>query len=176
MSFVVLVPDKRKTLASRRGSWVSRWSSRLAALVPRPTVPPGAGNEAKKASKPEPKRVMKGAKGYVETGVDRHLDTAAIRRHDDGDFPAVLTIQFEQHDLALRFPAAFGAAVFGQSSRLPPCVNRTRRSRSVQRSLQRHGSTHDRRRSGGMKRHPLNERRGELGAGAGAFATGIVSG
>ena len=120
---------------------------------------------------------MKGAKGYVETGVDRHLDTAAIRRHDDGDFPAVLTIQIEQHDLALRFPAAFGAAVFGQSSRLPPGVNRTRRSRSVQRSLQRATArTHDRRRSGGMKRHPLNERRGELGAGAGASATGIVSG
>ena len=60
-------PDKQKTLASRRGPWVSRWSSRLAALVPRPTVPPGAGNEAKKAIKPEPKRLEQGAKGYVET-------------------------------------------------------------------------------------------------------------
>ena len=136
MSFVLQVPDKRKTLATRRGSWVSRWSSRLAALVPRPTVPPGAGNEAKKASKPEPKRVMKGAKGYVETGVDRHLDTTTIRRHDDGDFSAVLTIQIEQHGLALHFPGAVGPRWFGQSSRLPPCVNRTRRSRSVQRSLQ----------------------------------------
>ena len=103
MLFVILA-DKRKTLASRRGPWVSRWSSRLAALVPRPTVPPGAGNEAKKASKPEPKRVMKRAKSYVEPGVDRHLDTATIRRHDDSDFSAVLTIQIEQHGLALRFP------------------------------------------------------------------------
>ena len=79
---------------------------------------------------------MQGAKGYVETGVDRHLDTATIRRHDDGDFSAVLTIQIEQHDLALHFPAAVRPRWFGQSSRLPPCVNRTRRSRSVQRWAQ----------------------------------------
>ena len=47
---------------------------------------------------------MKGAKGYVEPGVDRQLDTTTIRRHDDGDFSAVLTIQIEQHGLALHFP------------------------------------------------------------------------
>jgi hypothetical protein len=79
---------------------------------------------------------MKGAKSYVESGVNRHLDTTTIRRHDDGDFSAVLTIQIEQHGLALRFPGPFRPRWFGQSSRLPPCVNRTRRSRTVQRSLQ----------------------------------------
>jgi hypothetical protein len=83
---------------------------------------------------------MKGAKGYVESGIDRHLDTATIRRHDDGDFSAVLTIQIEQHGLALRFPAAFRPRWFGQSSRLPPCVNRTRRSRSVPRLLHVRGA------------------------------------
>ena len=71
----------------------------LAALVPRPTVPPGAGNEAQKVLKPKPKRVEKGAKGYVETGLDRHLDTSTIGRHDDGDGSAIPTIQIEQHGL-----------------------------------------------------------------------------
>ena len=99
--------DKRKTLASRRGSLGVRWSSRLAALVPRPTVPPGAGNEAKKAVKPESKRVEKGAQGYVERSrFDGHLDAAAVGRHDDGDMAAVLTIQIEQCGLRRRFSAA----------------------------------------------------------------------
>jgi len=47
---------------------------------------------------------MKGAKSYVESGVDRHLDTTTIRRHDDGDFSAVLTIQIEQHVLRVALP------------------------------------------------------------------------
>ena len=91
--------DKQKTLASRRGSLGFQWSSRWSALVPRPTVPPGAGNEAKKAGKTEPKRVEKGAEGYVETVVDGHLDASTVRRHDDGDSPAIPTIQIEQHGL-----------------------------------------------------------------------------
>jgi hypothetical protein len=79
----------------------------LAALVPRPTVPPGAGNEAKKARKAESKRVEKGAKDYVEAiGLDRHLDTATVRRHDDDDSSAVPTITIEQHDLRERFAAS----------------------------------------------------------------------
>jgi hypothetical protein len=74
-----------------------RWSVRLAALVPRPSVPPGAGNKAKKAGKGEPKRVEQGAEHHVETGrLDRHLDTSAIRRHDDGNGSAIPTIQIEQ--------------------------------------------------------------------------------
>jgi len=99
------VADKRKTLASRRGSLGVRWSSRLAALVPRPTVPPGAGNEAKKAIKPEPKREENGAKGYVERSrFDGHLDAATIGRHDDDHVAAVLTIQIEQHVLRVALP------------------------------------------------------------------------
>jgi hypothetical protein len=70
----------------------------LAALVPRPTVPPGAGNKAEKAYKPEPKGVEEGAKSDVETGLsDRHLDAATIARHDDGDGAAVLTFRIERH-------------------------------------------------------------------------------
>jgi len=76
------------------------------AIVPRPTVPPGAGNEAKKAVKPEPKRVEKGAQGYVERSrFDGHLDATTVRRHDDGDSAAVLTIQIEQRGLRRRFSA-----------------------------------------------------------------------
>ena len=62
---------------------------------------------------------MKGAKGYVEPGVDRHLDTATIRRHDDGDFSAVLTIQIEQHGLALRFPGPLGRGGSGSLAGFP---------------------------------------------------------
>jgi hypothetical protein len=73
--------------------------SALAALVPRPSVPPGAGNKTKKVLKPESKRVEKGAQDDVEAGrLDRHLDAAAIRRHDDGNGAAV-PILIEQHDL-----------------------------------------------------------------------------
>lgn len=76
------------------------------ALAPRSTVPPGAGNKAKKARKAEPKRVEKGAEGYVEAGgLDRHLDTATIGRHDDGNGPAVPTILIEQHVLHVAFAA-----------------------------------------------------------------------
>ena len=101
----------------------------LAALVPRPSVPPGAGNEAKKARKAELKRVEKRANGYVETGgLDRHLDTATIRRHDDGDGPAVPRILIEQHDLRVALPASRQPAVSGQSIRDHPCVNHTRSS------------------------------------------------
>ena len=103
----LFVSDKRKTLAvPARVPWVSVVGA-LAALVPRPTVPPGADNEAKKARKAESKRVEQGAKNYVETGrLDRHLDAATIRRHDDGDGSAVPTITIEQHDLRERFAAS----------------------------------------------------------------------
>ncbi len=65
--------------------------SSLAALVsPCPSVPPGAGNEPKKAIKPR-KRAKKIEERYAgETGrVDRDMDAAAIRRHDDGDLAAI---------------------------------------------------------------------------------------
>jgi hypothetical protein len=60
----------------------------LAALVPPcPSVPPGAGNKPKKAIKPR-KRAKNVEEGYVG-GTDRHMDAAAIRRHDDGDLASI---------------------------------------------------------------------------------------
>ena len=100
--------DKRKTLASRRGPWVSRWSSRLAALVPRPTVPPGAGNEAKKPIKAQ-ERADKGEERYVgeRVRIDGHMDAPTVRRHDDGDLATILPIELAQAGLlALPFRAA----------------------------------------------------------------------
>jgi len=122
MSLVLLVADKRKTLASRRGPWVSRWSSRLAALVPRPTVPPGAGNEAKKAIKPEAK---KGEKRYVREWVrlDGHVDAATIRSHDDCDAPTILPIETGQAGLQDATSARWGPCGGRKSSRDRVSVN-----------------------------------------------------
>src|SRR5262245_48999610 len=64
--FAIVIPWPSDVVRSFRGGQTKdprlparvlgvRWSWRLAALVPRPTVPPGAGNEAKKAVKPESK-------------------------------------------------------------------------------------------------------------------------
>jgi hypothetical protein len=63
----------------------------LAALAPPcPSVPPGAGNEPKKAIKPR-KRAQKFEKRYVgETGlVDRDVHAPTIRRDGDGDLAAI---------------------------------------------------------------------------------------
>jgi hypothetical protein len=85
----------------------------LAALVPPcPSVPPGAGNEAKKAVKPEPKRAEDGAEGYIEAlGFDGHLDAPTIGRHDDDDWATIPTI--EQTHCGLRSSAAPQTGVRG---------------------------------------------------------------
>src|SRR5688572_7852485 len=70
----------------------------LASVPPRPSVlPPGAGNEAKKAIKPQ-KRAKKREDRYVGERVqfDRHMDAATVRRHHDGDHPAILPIELAQ--------------------------------------------------------------------------------
>src|SRR4051794_11172549 len=69
----------------------------VALVPPRSSVlPPGAGNEEpKKALKPDKERAKKIEKGGV-LGIEvaqRHLDTAAIGRHDDGDTPAAVTLE-----------------------------------------------------------------------------------
>jgi hypothetical protein len=93
----LFVPDKRKTLAFPARVRGVGGRLRLAALVPRPSVPPGAGNKPKKAYKAKPKGVEQGGKGNVEAGrFDGHLDAATVRRHDDGDTAAIPTIQIEQ--------------------------------------------------------------------------------
>src|SRR5215204_4777941 len=68
-----------------RGPW------RLALVPPRPSVlPPGAGNEPKKALKPEERAKLRKDR-YVGAGaLDRHMDAATVRRDDDGDGAGVL--------------------------------------------------------------------------------------
>ena len=62
--------------------------SSLAALVPPcPSVPPGAGNQPKKATKPW-KGEEKVEQRYIGR-IDRDVHPAAVRRHDDGDLAAI---------------------------------------------------------------------------------------
>ena len=73
-----------------------RWSVALRAPVPprSPVLSPPAGNEAYKALKPDQERANKGEKGYLERVIlDRHLHTASIARHDDGDSAAIQSIR-----------------------------------------------------------------------------------
>ena len=59
----------------------------LGALVPPcPSVPPGALDKPKEATKPR-NRAKKVEEGYISRHGDVH--TAAIRRHDDGDLLAI---------------------------------------------------------------------------------------
>lgn len=78
-----------------------RWFVRLALVPPRPSVlPPGAGNELKKPTKAR-KRAKKREERYVGERVvlERHVDAAPIRRHDDGDLAAILPIEMAQAGL-----------------------------------------------------------------------------
>jgi len=71
---------------------------RLAPVPPRSAVlPPGAGNEPKKAIKPR-KRAKKIEEGYVgETGLaDRHVNAPSVRRDHDGDLATILSIETSQ--------------------------------------------------------------------------------
>ncbi|HVA87979.1 MAG TPA: hypothetical protein VNF73_16860 [Candidatus Saccharimonadales bacterium] len=66
---------------------------------PRSSVlPPGAGNEAKKAGKTEPERPKKPEEGYVDQTrvVDRDLHVPTVTRHEDGDVAAVPTVEQAQ--------------------------------------------------------------------------------
>ena len=70
----------------------------VAIVPPSSSVPPpGAGNEAEKASKTEPKALTKGPqkleKGYVEAAIDRNVHAAAVRRDDDGDAAMIPTVE-----------------------------------------------------------------------------------
>jgi hypothetical protein len=70
---------------------------------PRSSVlPPGAGNEAKKADKTKPKRAKYTEERYVDQTcvVNRDLDTPTITRQHDGDVAAIPTVEQAQ----LRLP------------------------------------------------------------------------
>src|SRR5688572_3565703 len=75
----------------------------LASVPPRPSVlPPGAGNEAEQAIKPQ-KRAKKREDRYVGQRVrlDGHVDAPTVRRHHDGDHAAFLPIEFAQAGLRI---------------------------------------------------------------------------
>jgi hypothetical protein len=62
----------------------------LVALVPPcPSVPPGAGNQPKKAAKPG-KGEEKVEEGYISR-LDRDVHATAVRRDDDGDLATIGT-------------------------------------------------------------------------------------
>jgi hypothetical protein len=74
---------------------------RLAPVPPRSSVlPPGAGNEAKKAVKPR-KRAKQGEEGYVGKAgrLDGHMDVSSVRRDHDGDLGTILAIETTQAGL-----------------------------------------------------------------------------
>ena len=80
--------------------------SSLAALVPPcPSVPPGAGNKPKKATKPR-NREKDVEQGYVgQTGrLDGDVHAAAVRRDDDGDLAAISGFEPAQSGLHVLRP------------------------------------------------------------------------
>jgi hypothetical protein len=99
MDAALSLSDKQKTLAfPARVPSVFGGASLLATVPPRSSVlPPGAGNKLKEPIKAE-KRAKKLRERYVGQPVrpDRHVDTATIGRHDDGDGAAVLAIELGQ--------------------------------------------------------------------------------
>ncbi|MEO5885536.1 MAG: hypothetical protein ABIQ58_08495 [Candidatus Limnocylindrales bacterium] len=118
--------DKQKTLASPgegpiglRGSW------RLALVPPRSSVlSPGAGNELKQPIKAR-KRAKKREERYVDEPVrlDRHMDTSTVRRGDDGDPAAILSIETAQAGLHVALYRPAHAERSAQSSRDHTGVN-----------------------------------------------------
>ena len=80
--------------------------SSLAALVPPcPSVPPGAGNKPKKATKPR-NREEDVEQGYVgQTGrLDGDVHAAAVRRDGDGDLAAISGFEPAQSGLHVFVP------------------------------------------------------------------------
>ena len=72
--------------------------SRLALVPPRPSVlPPGAGNEAKKALKADKERANEVEQGVLEVAlVHGHRHAATVARDDDGDAAAIPTVELRQ--------------------------------------------------------------------------------
>ena len=87
---------------------------------------PGAGNEPKEPIKAK-ERADKGEDGYVERlGIERHLDTATIGRHDDGDLSTILSVEHARWGLPGAGPERRAAVRCAQSSRLDQSVNALR--------------------------------------------------
>ena len=119
--------DKRKTLATRRGSLRSSVVWRLASVPPRSSVlPPGAGNKPEKAVQPKKERAKNpDERRVVEAGVHWHGQAAAVGRHDDGNMAAITAVEHAQDSLPLtpagRFPGHVSGSLRGRArSRNPP--------------------------------------------------------
>jgi hypothetical protein len=108
--FVIVIPialsfplDKQKTLAFPARVPLVVGGFALAAPVPPSSsvLPPGAGNQAKKALQPKKERAKDPEQRRVDQAVvtQGQLDLAAIARHDDGDSAAVPTLELAQSDL-----------------------------------------------------------------------------
>ena len=98
------------------------------ATVPPPSsvLPPGAGNEAEKASKTKPERAKKLKHGYICLGriSDRQVNAPALRRDDDGDEAARPTS--DQAHMISKKSTMPVSDTFRQGS-LAGCVNAARR-------------------------------------------------
>jgi hypothetical protein len=100
----------------------------LAALVPprSSVLPPGAGNQLKKALKAEDERAENALEGEIDQAfvADRHRNASAIRRDHDGDVAAILPVEQAQADSPCAGSRdALRAAVSGQSSSQARFVN-----------------------------------------------------
>jgi hypothetical protein len=86
---------------------------RLALVLPRPSVlPPGAGNELKQPIKAQERAKKREGRYVCETArLDRHMDAATVRRHDDGDLAVILPIELAQDGLRSADAARRGRAV-----------------------------------------------------------------
>jgi hypothetical protein len=91
----------------------------LAALAPScPSVPPGAGNEAKKVLKPEAKRAKQVDERELDgIDVDGYLDAPTVRRHDDDDGAAILIAEQTQSVLQIEQTISGGPEMSGKSTR-----------------------------------------------------------
>ncbi len=77
-------------------------SLRLAPVPPRSSVlPPGAGNEAKKAGKTEPEGPKYTEERYVDQtcAIDGNLHAPSITGHSNGDVAAIPMVEQAQRDL-----------------------------------------------------------------------------
>ena len=91
---------------------------RLALAPPRSSVlPPGAGDEADKADKTEPKGPKQGPENAEEryvgqaAVVDGKLDAPAVGGHDDRNVPRVPAVEQAQCDLPIMRVRLAGGAV-----------------------------------------------------------------
>jgi hypothetical protein len=111
--------DKQKTLAFPARVPLVVGGFALAAPVPPSSsvLPPGAGNQAKKALQPKKERAKDPEQRRVDQAVitKGQLDVPAIARHDDGDSAAVPTLELAQCALPINATGP-DAAVSTQST------------------------------------------------------------